>query len=418
MRIKVVLAATVATALLGTVTPASAADSSSPGTLGYTLGDTAFQVPGFHTEDQSRLQDIELTATVHIPRHVTRGTHPLVMMLHGMWETCADRVADEDEAAAAADMKRPDATQQEKDRDAAIIDSAAAKLQAWPCASGTPPLPSYRGYDYLGTVLADQGFVVVSVSANGINAGELGTQAYDARAALLNKHLAMWQQFVTNGTGELAGKLPEELRGHVDMNNVGLLGHSRGGQGVMWQAANAHRDRWPAGVTVKAIVPLAPAFNDGVGGEDFNRNVRVTDIPFMTVMGACDYAVGLAGRNYAEIAKGRNTAPITELTLSGANHNFFNTQWSPASGQVGANDDIGTPDSRGPHRSGPGRCYSSDKAHQDQRQLSEQEQRGLAEFYISVFFQRYLNGNTELEPVLTGEAPVAGVDVTYLAPQS
>ena len=40
----------------------------------------------------------------------------------------------------------------------------------WPCTRNKQPIPSYKGYDYVSEVLASHGYVVVSVSANGINA--------------------------------------------------------------------------------------------------------------------------------------------------------------------------------------------------------------------------------------------------------
>ncbi|WP_395372938.1 hypothetical protein OHU45_37220 [Streptomyces tubercidicus] len=44
---------------------------------------------------------------------------------------------------------------------------------SWPCAPGTRPIANERGYDYLGQKLAGQGFIVVSVRANGINAASV-----------------------------------------------------------------------------------------------------------------------------------------------------------------------------------------------------------------------------------------------------
>ena len=40
----------------------------------------------------------------------------------------------------------------------------------YPCLPGYQSIPSYRGYDYLAKSLASNGYIVVSISANGINA--------------------------------------------------------------------------------------------------------------------------------------------------------------------------------------------------------------------------------------------------------
>ena len=37
----------------------------------------------------------------------------------------------------------------------------------WPVSSGALPIPSYRGYDYVGNILASQGYIVVSISGGG-----------------------------------------------------------------------------------------------------------------------------------------------------------------------------------------------------------------------------------------------------------
>src|SRR5262249_8187445 len=39
----------------------------------------------------------------------------------------------------------------------------------WPCPQGWRLVPSYTGYRYIADVLASQGYLVVSISANGIN---------------------------------------------------------------------------------------------------------------------------------------------------------------------------------------------------------------------------------------------------------
>ena len=39
----------------------------------------------------------------------------------------------------------------------------------WPCYEGYQPIPSHKGYRYVADILASQGYVTVSISANGIN---------------------------------------------------------------------------------------------------------------------------------------------------------------------------------------------------------------------------------------------------------
>ncbi|MFJ8827122.1 alpha/beta hydrolase [Streptomyces sp. NPDC102467] len=296
-------------------------------TVRYDLGDAAWKLP-------QTGEPAELTGVVHYPADLATGRHPLIVMMHGLHETCADREADAARTAA------------ERDGDDAAYEAADAKLYAWPCAPGTPALPNQLGYDYLARTLAGQGFVVVSVGANGINASSVtGDDNAAARADLLNRQLRMWQELSSQGKGALAGKFTDPVTGaarrvgfahHVDMGNVGIMGHSRAGAGVTWQAADSHRGQWPKGVEVKAVAALAPAYN--VMTEDMSQ-YAITKTPFATFRGTCDGQVGSEALWFAADAAKGNRSGFYQFAIHGANHNYFNTQWSPQSRQVAAADD-------------------------------------------------------------------------------
>jgi dienelactone hydrolase len=332
------------------------------GTATYSLGDTAYDLPNTDVK-------AELTAVVHYPKKLSKK-YPVVLMSHGLWISCAD----------------PKAWAEED----------YVTLSAWPCAPGTPAIPSYRGYDYLAKTLAAQGMIVISIGANG-TLPLMGEEQDAARAALINKHLAMWQQLSSTGGGSLAGKVLDhgkaiDFRGHADLMNVGLLGHSRGGRGTLFQAADQHRKDWPAGVRIKAVVPLAPAEPYSVNDdpeEELYDPYRITNIPVAELMGSCDGAV--RGRVY-DYLQAHNRQPLFQYFIPGANHDFFNTQWSPSSGQIGAYDDA-TP-------AGPGRCKSGIDS--TDKQLTETQQRLVATTYISAFYRRYLLGDQRTMPLLTG----------------
>jgi predicted dienelactone hydrolase len=63
------------------------------------------------------------------------------------------------------------------------------------------PIPSYKGYDYVSEVLASHGYVVVSISANGVNAVDNSVRDLGAlaRAELIQKHLDILKTFNTTG---------------------------------------------------------------------------------------------------------------------------------------------------------------------------------------------------------------------------
>ena len=325
------------------------------GVVEYHLGDTAFT-------DRDWAGRSELAGVVHYPSDLPAGA-PLIVQLHGQAYSCA--------------TDDPDAN--------------------WPCPPGVRSVPSYRGYDYLGEALARRGFVVVSLSANGINAF-IGTSTQ--RAHLINRQLAMWQKLAATGMGPLAGRFRDpatgrtaavDFRGRVDMRRVGTMGHSVGGLGVMRQAADRFRGEWPAGVTIRAVVPIASVYFEENEGD--NSDTLITKIPFAVVSAEC-WSTG-ADRQYFDNARGKNTVPAYLVTVRGANHSFFNTQWSPSSGQWGASDDSTCPDN-------PAR-------------LSETTERQVAVEYLTAYYERTLRDDRRYDAILTGARPLAVPGVTATA---
>ncbi|MET7756464.1 alpha/beta hydrolase [Streptomyces sp. NPDC005389] len=356
--------------------PAAAVTPAAQGPRGvtsvtYDLGDQAYRLPGTG-------EPVEIAGTVHYPTDLGTAPRPLVVQLHGWHETCADRAAEQARSAA------------ERAEDWEAFAAASAKLFSWPCAPGTRPIANDRGYDYLGEQLARRGFVVVSIRANGINASSVwGDENASARADLINRHLALWQQLSASGRGGLAGAFRDaatgkprhvDLRHRVDLNNVGTMGHSRGGAGVTWQAADRHKDQWPTGVKVRAVLALAPAYN--VMTED-TAAYETTKTPMAVLRGTCDGQVGREAFSFAADATARSTAGFHRLAIPGANHNYFNTEWSPRSGEVAARDDAAHDADR------PGLCTEpGGSAYAPQ--LTEADQRRVGAAYAEAFFRRYL----------------------------
>ena len=97
----------------------------------YNFGDTAFAPSNFPGP-------VELLASIHYPANLPAGPYPVILFMHGRHATC-------------------------------FVGESA--LLQWPCtAKNSQPIPSYKGYDYVSEVLASHGYVVVSISANGVNA--------------------------------------------------------------------------------------------------------------------------------------------------------------------------------------------------------------------------------------------------------
>jgi len=337
------------------VASAQTNDPGAPGPLAvtreeYNFGDTAFTPTGFPGP-------VELLASVHYPTGLSGGPYPLVLLLHGRHATC--------------------------------FVGGSALLQ-WPCtANGSQPIPSYKGYDYVSEVLASHGYVVVSISANGVNA--VDNQVRDlgalARAELIQKHLDIWNGFNTTGGAPFDTKFV----GKVDLSRVGTMGHSRGGEGVVRHYVLNSSLGSPYGV--KAVFPLAPV--------DFNRPV-VNRAALSVLLPYCDGDVNdLQGVHFYDDARYNvpgDLAPKHYVLVMGANHNFYNTIWSPSSPYPGAADDwlAFTPG---------GHSDSQCGVVQGNQRLTEAQQRGTGLAYMTAFFRAYVGGETQFLPLLTGDAP-------------
>ena len=102
------------------------------------------------------------------------------------------------------------------------------------------------GYEYLGRHLASRGFILASLDMNFINGGIRGEN--DGRGWLFLKHLEAWKGFNAD---------PENpFHGMVDMGNIGIMGHSRGGEAVGHAAAFNRLTHYPDDATLDLGVRL------------------------------------------------------------------------------------------------------------------------------------------------------------------
>jgi len=219
------------------------------------------------------------------------GPLPVVMLLHGYWPSCYE---------------------------------GKNATTDWPCPSGYEPIPSYRGYTYLQERLASHGYVTVSVSANAVNVqfGDVGRDGgARARSALLRHHLDLLA----------AGEVPAlaDWPG-ADLGRVLLLGHSRGGEGVDRAAFEQPADAaWDiAGVVLVGATAFDPP------SESRAAVVGMT--------GDCDGDVGPGlGQLYVDRKPADPAVLRSSVLIRGANHNYFSTEWDPATSESGTGyDDI------------------------------------------------------------------------------
>jgi hypothetical protein len=332
----------------------------------YTYGDTAFQPTGFPVP-------VELTGTVIYPQQL-QGPYPVALFLHGRHVTC-------------------------------FVPGTGLTALRWPCTPPQRSIPSYRGYDYIGRTLASHGYVVISISANGINAADNSTAdaGMQARAELVQRHLEIWKTLNTTGGAPFGTKFV----GKLNLNNVGTMGHSRGGEGVVRHFLLNKSLGSPFGI--KAVFPLAPV--------DFGRPVA-NEVPLSVMLPYCDGDVAdLQGVHFYDDARynvpGDLSPKHTQLVL-GANHNFFNLIWTPPF--AGGVDDWNFVFGGGsdPHC---GTTAASER-------LTPAQQRAVGLAYMAGFFRLYLGGETDLAVYFNGNSQrpasigTARVFPSYHAPDS
>lgn len=257
-------------------------------------------------------------------------------------------------------------------------------------------IDNYKGYDYMARNLAAHGYVVVSINANDVNdkdlAGDAGVQA---RSELILHHLDILREI--NRTG-FYSKLDEpyllaSLRGKINMDKVGLMGHSRGGQGVT-HSLTVNQTRGPT-LEVGEVTPAGSAFNQphnisaifALAPTNFDI-IKAPNTTFAVLLPYCDGDVSnLQGAfMYDESRNLEETTPSRkfQLVTMGANHNFYNTTWS--------GDDYSNNDSW---------CNSAAESNGRDDPI---DQRRHGEFLMSSFFRLFLGNETAFGPYWAGMA--------------
>lgn len=316
----------------------------------------------------------EIHGIAHYPSTGT-GPFPLVVYLHGNHGTC--RIA-------------------------------SADAVGYPCPA-TPvsgPIPNHRGYDYLGQNLASHGYVTVSIDANAVNTYNVaGDRGANERAQLIARtldHVAG----LNAGTAVDLAAMGTALRNRVDLSRIGMMGHSRGGEGVsVFITYNETRTDGPR-YKVSAVLALA--------GTDYNLP-RTSGVHFATLLPLCD---GDVYDLQAAFAWDRHrldpqAAPFArvQFTVAGTNHNFYNTTWT--------GDDFSTSPTAG-------RCSS---AAPGSVRISATDTRRVGLALVNGFLRRYAGGEAAFDPLMTGGAPLPAsacpggvapcpglVGTSYLAP--
>ena len=198
--------------------------------------------------------------------------------------------------------------------------SSDGMTESWPCPD--KETLHYKGFAYLLEALAARGYVAVSINANPAYVMAYGEARPNMRLPILvDQYLAQIAAAV-NGDDVALGV---DLAGRVDWNQLVVLGHSQGGEGVNWivdgRAGRTAPDQITAGQgPIAAAILLAPSAT--ATGE------MEMATPFAVILPACDRdVVGLDGQLYYERArlKPQRGDLAASVYLPGANHNRFNS---------------------------------------------------------------------------------------------
>lgn len=181
--------------------------------------------------------------------------------------------------------------------------------------------PSDPGYAYLAEHLASRGYIAVSVDENYLNGlmvldGEL--QEIPLRAWLLLQHLQQWQNW-----NDTPGN---PFYGRVDLAQIGLIGHSRGGEAVAHAAEMNGDDDYNFGI--QGVVAIAPSDNYRPAS---GAALTVEHASYLLLAGGHDgdthISYGLPQYNRVDFR--HNPDGFKALAyLYQANHGQFNTVWA------------------------------------------------------------------------------------------
>lgn len=189
---------------------------------------------------------------------------------------------------------------------------------------------SETGYEYLGSHFASQGFIAVSIDENFLNSSWLDwgdLRDAEVRGWLLLEHLQQWRTWNKTEGNPFYGK--------VDMENISLIGHSRGGEAIAIAAALNPLQYYPDDASIlfdyhfhiKSLAAIAP-----VDGNVKFGGVRIglENVDYFVMHGSLDGDVR-SFEGFAQYQSVNFKGPAyhfkAALYVVGANHGQFNTIW-------------------------------------------------------------------------------------------
>lgn len=211
-------------------------------------------------------------------------------------------------------------------------------------------LTSYQGYDYLLDHLARNGFIAVSIH---MVPDQTGTD----RARILQNHLPIiFSQFGSHAA-----------------NNIGIMGHSRGGEAVVIAARLNQQEAW--GWNINSVISLAPT--NQYTYENFGGAWAK---PYLVIYGSLDGDLAGIDDTGFELYDHASGMKKSMSFVYRACHDRFNTVWG--------SDEFGF-----------GKLTLADQA----VVLSDTSHQLIAKGYMTAFFRQTLRGESQWEGIFKGE---------------
>lgn len=339
----------------------------------------------------------ELTGKMYLT--AASGARPTVVLLHGRHTSCS---------------------------------GTGANPLRWPCGPTQMNIRSYLGYEGTARALASHGYNVLSIAANAVNSNDnqlaldYGAQA---RGRLILDTLGMLSKAnagesvayddITTATDTVAsttttrtldealarattradqpaaasGVTAAALKGRFDLGHVGIMGHSRGGEGVVSAATLNQALATPYGI--ESVLPLAPV--------DFGR-MTLPDVPTAVFLPYCDGDVSnQQGQHFIDDSRHAFDDDVlrSAVWVMGANHNFFNTVWTPGLYPAATSDDWRTTDT------------TSTCATTNPTRMTPAQQYQVGVSYMTGFFRLTMGGETQFQSLFDGSVKPSTSATTY-----
>ena len=220
-------------------------------------------------------------------------------------------------------------------------------------------LTSYLGYNYLLEHLAKNGFIAASIH---LNPGMAAT----GRARILFEHI----------------NLLKTKFGTTAANNIGIMGHSRGGEAVVAATRINHQEA--LGHSINAVVSLAPT--DWILHETF---ASPWSKPYLVIYGSMDGDVAGVAQTGFFLYDRTSGQPKCMVFVYGSTHGRYNTVWGDTDITAG---------------------WSALGAGDLPKLISADAHQKIAKGYMTAFFRLHLKAETRWSGIFRGEWRPAAVE--------